>query len=86
MAPRKFLPAAAEVGVEGAGHDTRGARTAVSAGVGAAVAVPAGGVGHGPAFGKSKIFTIAPAVSMLQGPTVASSSGASTTVPRATGP
>ena len=45
---RKSLAPAAEMGVEGSGHDPRGARTAVSADVGAAVAVPAGGVGHGP--------------------------------------
>ena len=38
---------ATEGRVEGLGHDSRGARAAVSAGVGAAVAVPAGGVGHG---------------------------------------
>ena len=41
-----LLPTAADDGVEGLGHDVRGARTAVSAGVGRAAASPALCVGH----------------------------------------
>ena len=52
MSRRKFLPPAAVGGVKGPGHDVRGARAAVSAGVGAAVAAPAHCVRHGPAPGE----------------------------------
>ena len=45
---RKLLAPAKEVRVEGGGHDSRGARAAVSAGVGRSDAGPARGVGHGP--------------------------------------
>ena len=45
---RKLLAPAEEVRVEGGGHDSRGARAAVSTGVGRSDAGPARGVGHGP--------------------------------------
>ena len=66
---RKSLAPVAEVGFEGAGHDSRGARAEVSAGVGRAVEVPAGGVGHGQALEERVENTKkAPAVPPSQGP------------------
>ena len=70
LSRRKLLAPAAEVGVEGAGHDSGGARTTVSAGVGRAVAVPACGVGHGPGPRRVENSTITPRFFHSQWPTV----------------
>ena len=46
LRPGELLPPAAEEGVEGLGHNVRGARAAASAGVGGMIAGPALCVGH----------------------------------------
>jgi hypothetical protein len=72
--PRGLLPASAEGGIEGLGHDVRGARAAVSAGVGRAVALSALCVGHvlGPR-GKSESLTLPYPSLHRQGATVINS-------------
>ena len=72
--PRGLLPASAEGGIEGLGHDVRGARAAVSAGVGHAVALSALCVGHvlGPR-GKSESLTLPYPSLHRQGATVINS-------------
>ena len=74
LRPREHLSPSPEEGVEGLGHDARGARTTVSAGVGGMIAAPALCVRHGRSpRGKSEDLTIPfPSISP-QGLTVSNS-------------